>query len=41
MIWRILKATAVVGGWVLAALVLAYVENIVVSAPGNPNDSDL
>lgn len=41
MTWRILRATATIGGWLLAALVLAYLERIVNGAPpGSPAMKD-
>lgn len=41
MTWRILRATATIGGWLLAALVLAYLERIVNGVqPGKPTLRD-
>lgn len=36
MIWRILRATATIGGWVLAALALAWLERLVAPSPTGP-----
>jgi hypothetical protein len=36
VIWRILRATATLGGWVLAALALAYLERLVSPSTTGP-----
>lgn len=37
MVWRVLRVTATVGGWVLAALLLSYVEWLLLPQPGKPH----
>lgn len=41
ILWRILRATATIGGWVLAALALAWLERVVAPPRTGPVVRDL